>query len=64
MRQKYGPLLNEKTGQIDQETAVFVKTYAKRWRAKTLFQVLLHYRAARFLDLVNLSQQVIDYNRF
>lgn len=58
-RQKYGPLLNSKTGQIDQETYLFIKDYAKRWKARTIFQVLLHYRAARYQDLVNLSQQVI-----
>lgn len=58
VRQKYGPLLNAKTGQIDIATSAFIRTYAKRWKEKSIFQVLLHYRAARYQDLVNLSQQV------
>lgn len=58
VRQKYGPLLNSKTGRIDIATASFIRTYAKRWKEKSIFQVLLHYRAARYQDLVNLSQQV------
>lgn len=57
-RQKYGPLINRRTGKIDSETFAFVKSYAKRWKEKTIFQVLLHYRAARYHDLVNMSQQV------
>lgn len=65
VRQKYGPLLNLKTGQIDNETATFIRTYAKRWKEKSIFQVLLHYRAARYQDLVNLSQQVfITFSSF
>lgn len=59
VRQKYGPLLNAKTGQIDTATSTFIRTYAKRWKEKSIFQVLLHYRAARYQDLVNLSQQVL-----
>ncbi|XP_055920524.1 neither inactivation nor afterpotential protein C isoform X1 [Eupeodes corollae] len=62
-RQKYGPLYNEKTGQINEATANFVRNYAKKWRERSIFQVLLHYRAARFQDLVNLSQQVHIYNQ-
>lgn len=58
VRQKYGPLLNSKTGQIDIATSTFIRTYAKRWKEKSIFQVLMHYRAARYQDLVNLSQQV------
>lgn len=57
-RQKYGPLINKRTGKIDDETSAFVKNYAKRWREKSIFQILLHYRAARHHDLVNMSQQV------
>lgn len=50
--------MNAKTGQIDIATSTFIRTYAQRWKAKSIFQVLLHYRAARYQDLVNLSQQV------
>lgn len=57
-RRKYGPLINQRTGKIDAETFAFVKSYAKRWKEKSIFQVLLHYRAARYHDLVNMSQQV------
>ncbi len=57
-RQKYGPLINKRTGKIDAETFAFVKNYAKRWKEKSIFQILLHYRAARYHDLVNMSQQV------
>lgn len=59
VRQKYGPLLNEKTGQIDTITAKFVQAFAKKWKKKSIFQVLLLYRAAKYQDFVNLTQQVI-----
>jgi len=52
------PLVNEKSGQLNENTADFIRPYAKKWREKSIFQVLLHYRAARFQDFVNLSQQV------
>lgn len=61
MRQKYGPLINKKTGKIDGDTYTFIKGYAKRWKEKTIFQVLLHYRAAKYQDLVNISQQVSNF---
>lgn len=65
VRQKYGPLLNSNTGKIDVETSKFIRPFAKRWIAKSIFQILLLYRSARYQDLVNLTQQVrIDYNRF
>ncbi|XP_030383362.1 neither inactivation nor afterpotential protein C [Scaptodrosophila lebanonensis] len=57
------PLVNEKTGQLNENTRDFIRPFAKKWRAKSLFQVLLHYRAARFQDFVNLSQQVHIYNQ-
>lgn len=60
-RRKYGPLVNKRTGKIDNETFAFVKNYAKRWKGKSIFQVLLQYRAARYHDLVNMSQQVGTY---
>ncbi|KAL5282534.1 MYO3A family protein [Megaselia abdita] len=63
IRQKYGPLLNEKTGQIDTITASFVHAYAAKWKKKSIFQVLLLYRAAKYKDFVNLTQQVHIYNQ-
>ncbi|XP_037816478.1 neither inactivation nor afterpotential protein C [Lucilia sericata] len=62
-RQRYAPLVNEKTGQINQETAEFIRHYVRKWREKSLFQVLLHYRAVKFQDFVNLCQQVHIYNQ-
>lgn len=58
VRQKYGPLLNSNTGKIDLETSKFIRPYAKRWKVKSIFQILLLYRSARYQDLVNLTQQV------
>lgn len=55
--------MNAKTGQIDIETSKFIRGYAKRWREKTIFQVLLHYRAARYQDLVSLTQQIHIFNQ-
>lgn len=63
VRRTYGPLLNSKTGAIDPSTAQFISPFAKKWRAKTIFQVLLQYRAARYQDFVNFSQQVHYYNQ-
>ncbi|XP_037957522.1 neither inactivation nor afterpotential protein C isoform X2 [Teleopsis dalmanni] len=62
-RQRYHPLVNEKTGQVNEETADFIRHFAKKWREKSMFQVLLHYRAARYQDFVNLSQQIHLYNQ-
>lgn len=63
VRKRYNPLINARTGKLDSETANFVRDFAKKWRAKTIYQVLLHYRCARFQDLVNFSQQVHIYNQ-
>lgn len=52
--------MNSKTGNIDAATSNFIKPYAKRWKAKSIFQVLLLYRAARYQDFVNLTQQVCN----
>ncbi|XP_053672779.1 neither inactivation nor afterpotential protein C [Anopheles nili] len=62
-RKKYRPLINERTGKLDAETAEFMKPFVYRWRKKSMYQVLLQYRAARYQDLVNMSQQVHIYNQ-
>ncbi|KAM7350914.1 STKc_myosinIII_N_like and MYSc_Myo21 domain-containing protein ninaC isoform 1-T2 [Cochliomyia hominivorax] len=62
-RQRYPPLVNEKTGRLNEETAEFIRHYVRKWREKSLFQVLLHYRAVKFQDFVNLCQQVHIYNQ-
>lgn len=63
VRKKYSPLLNEKTGKVDIQTAIFINSFAKKWKAKTIFQVLLQYRASRYQDLVNFCQQVHFFNQ-
>ncbi|KAL1381098.1 hypothetical protein pipiens_013709 [Culex pipiens pipiens] len=62
-RKKYRPLINDRTGKLDDETAEFMKPFAYRWRKKSMYQILLMYRAARYQDLVNFSQQVHIYNQ-
>jgi len=54
-RKEMGPLLKE---EMSQETKDFIKFYCSKWRSKSIFQVLLWYRAARYQDFVQLSQQV------
>lgn len=63
VRKNYSPLVNEKTGKIDIQTAIFINSFAKKWKAKTIFQILLQYRAARYQDLVNFCQQVHFFNQ-
>ncbi|XP_031623809.1 neither inactivation nor afterpotential protein C [Contarinia nasturtii] len=63
VRQTYGPLLNARTGKIDFETSKFIRPFAKRWKVKSIFQILLLYRSARYQDLVNLTQQIHLYNQ-
>lgn len=60
VRKEMGPLLK---GEMDQETKDFIKFYYSKWRLKSMFQVLLWYRAARYQDLVQFSQQVHLYNQ-
>jgi len=45
--------------EMSQETKNFIKFYCSKWRSKSIFQVLLQYRAARHQDFVQLSQQVL-----
>lgn len=46
-RKQLGPLTNA-NGTIDFKTAKFIEPYAMKWKNKSLFQVLLQYRAAKF----------------
>ncbi|XP_046386617.1 neither inactivation nor afterpotential protein C isoform X2 [Ischnura elegans] len=48
---------------MDEVTVNFIREFCHRWKAKSIFQVLLHYRAARRQDLVYYSQQVHLYNQ-
>jgi myosin-3 len=56
IRKIYGPLIDKKTGKIDVATAKFLEPFAKRWKEKSIFQILLQYRSIRHMDLVNFSQ--------
>ncbi|XP_051158327.1 neither inactivation nor afterpotential protein C isoform X3 [Leptopilina boulardi] len=60
VRKEVNPLLK---GDMDQETKDFMMFYSQKWRAKSMFQVLLRYRAARYQDLVHFSQQVHLFNQ-
>ncbi|XP_055637431.1 neither inactivation nor afterpotential protein C [Toxorhynchites rutilus septentrionalis] len=62
-RKKYQPLINERTGKLDRDTAEFLKPFAYRWRKKSIYQILLQYRAARYQELVSFSQQVHIFNQ-
>ncbi|KAI4482907.1 hypothetical protein M0802_013616 [Mischocyttarus mexicanus] len=60
VRKEISPMLK---GDMDQGTKDFIKFYSSKWRSKSIFQVLLHYRAARYQDLVHFSQQVHLFNQ-
>ncbi|XP_015118625.1 neither inactivation nor afterpotential protein C [Diachasma alloeum] len=59
-RKGTGPLLK---GDFDVDTKDFMAYYFRKWRTKSVFQVLLRYRAVRYQDLVQLSQQVHLFNQ-
>lgn len=63
MRKQYGPLICAKTGKLDSVTAEFIRPYLKRWKVRSIYQVLLQYRAARHMDLVHCMQQVHIFNQ-
>lgn len=49
---------NDQFAKLDEETCRFIKFFAKKWKAKSIFQILLQYRSARYYDMFNMSQQV------
>lgn len=51
------------SGKLDEETILFMRTWCKRWKLKSIYQVLLLYRATRHQDLVYFSQQAHLYNQ-
>ncbi|XP_076750741.1 STKc_myosinIII_N_like and MYSc_Myo21 domain-containing protein ninaC isoform X1 [Xylocopa sonorina] len=61
VRKETAPLLGKE--KMDPETMDMVRMYSSKWRSKSMFQVLLRYRAARYQDLVQLSQQVHLFNQ-
>lgn len=44
---------------MSNEMASFMKEYCRKWKAKSIFQVLLMYRAMKHQDTVYMSQQVL-----
>ncbi|XP_016842665.1 neither inactivation nor afterpotential protein C isoform X2 [Nasonia vitripennis] len=62
VRKEVAPLLSQDLN-LDPETMDMMRFYTSKWRYKSIFQVLLHYRAARYQDLVHFSQQVHLYNQ-
>lgn len=63
VRKAYAPLVTNPAEKLDASTCRFIRIYASKWKAKTMFQVLLQYRAARYHDLFNFSQQVHLFNQ-
>ncbi|XP_068083360.1 neither inactivation nor afterpotential protein C [Anabrus simplex] len=63
VRKELGPLITSHNVKLDANTATFIRQYCNRWKARTIFQVLLLYRAARHQDLVYFSQQAHLYNQ-
>ncbi|XP_023317073.1 neither inactivation nor afterpotential protein C isoform X2 [Trichogramma pretiosum] len=61
-RKEVGPLLSKDLN-LDPETEDMMRYFCNKWRSKSIYQVLLHYRAARYHDLVQFSQQVHLYNQ-
>ncbi|XP_034933693.1 neither inactivation nor afterpotential protein C isoform X2 [Chelonus insularis] len=60
VRKEMGPVLK---GEFDENTKQFIEYYSSKWKSKSIFQVLLQYRAARYQDLVQFCQQVHLYNQ-
>lgn len=46
------------------ETAHFIRHYCHKWKAKSMYQVLLLYRAKRYQDFVYFAQQVMLKKNF
>ncbi|XP_076302995.1 LOW QUALITY PROTEIN: neither inactivation nor afterpotential protein C-like, partial [Lasioglossum baleicum] len=61
VRKETAPLLGKE--KMGPETIDMMKFYSSKWRSKSMFQVLLRYRAARYQDLVQFSQQVHLFNQ-
>nr|XP_034173064.1 neither inactivation nor afterpotential protein C isoform X2 [Osmia lignaria] len=61
VRKEMAPQLGK--GPMDPQMMDMMKFYSSKWRSKSIFQVLLRYRAARYQDLVQFSQQVHLFNQ-
>ncbi|XP_054282333.1 neither inactivation nor afterpotential protein C isoform X3 [Macrosteles quadrilineatus] len=60
-RKEIKPLLSGE--KMNNEDATFIKQFCRKWKAKSIFQVLLMYRAAKHQEIVYMSQQVHLYNQ-
>ncbi|GJQ69847.1 putative myosin [Trypoxylus dichotomus] len=63
VRRTYRPLVCKLTGVLDEETRDFIKPYAEKWKNKSLFQIILQYRASKQHELFNFAQQVHFFNQ-
>ncbi|XP_043799289.1 neither inactivation nor afterpotential protein C isoform X4 [Apis laboriosa] len=61
VRAEMKPLLTKE--KMSMQMIDMMKFYSSKWRSKSIFQVLLRYRAARYQDLVQFSQQVHLFNQ-
>ncbi|KAF5269227.1 hypothetical protein FQR65_LT02528 [Abscondita terminalis] len=63
-RNYYGKKYDSTKEQIDNDSKKLVRYFYTKWRSKSVYQVLLQYRASQYQDLYNLSQQVHLYNQY
>nr|XP_022914379.1 neither inactivation nor afterpotential protein C [Onthophagus taurus] len=63
VRKQYGPLVCNNTGKLDENTRDFIRPFYDKWKNKTLFQVILQYRASNHHHLFNFAQQVHFFNQ-
>ncbi|XP_023311142.1 neither inactivation nor afterpotential protein C [Anoplophora glabripennis] len=47
---------------LEEEEFIFIKPFALKWKNKSIFSVLVRYRAIRLQDLFNFCQQIHLYN--
>ncbi|XP_017777903.1 PREDICTED: neither inactivation nor afterpotential protein C [Nicrophorus vespilloides] len=62
-RKGYNTLVESQYEKLDADTCNFIRFFCMKWKAKSIFQVLLQYRAATHHELFNLSQQIHLFNQ-
>ncbi|KAK5646208.1 hypothetical protein RI129_004672 [Pyrocoelia pectoralis] len=55
---------HHKLSPLDNDTTKLASHFFNKWRRKSVYQILLQYRASQYQDLYNLSQQVHLYNQY
>ncbi|KAK4879246.1 hypothetical protein RN001_007392 [Aquatica leii] len=63
-RNYYGRKTGYGTEKIDNDSKKLIRYFYTKWRSRSIYQVLLQYRASQYQDLYNLSQQVHLYNQY